>query len=743
MQKSLFLLFAFVFNVPTQATSIVEPKLTIERLFQSPELDGSSVIKLQFSPNGDRLSFLKPKKENYEILDLWEYDVKTGAPQMLVDSNSLKFGELSEEEKARRERQRISQKGIVEYFWAHDGKSLVFPAAGELYLYTLNEKKLSPLAKGISNAVDVKFSPKDTYVSFVYNQNLMILNPATSKKYAVTTQGKGTVSFGVAEFVAQEEMDRFTGYWWSNNEKFLALTKVDESGVKLVDRYDINVDKVVVHKERYPEAGTANAVVELAVVKVADILNGKPKLDWIPLGKNKDIYLANAKWNSDGKLVYQIQSRDQKRLDIFSYDPTTKKNQLLFTETDSAWVNLNGAGKMLKKSDRFIWTSDRSGFKHLYLYKNNGELLYPLTSGEWPVDSLIGVDEEQGWVYFLSGMKSPLEKHVYRVSLEKPAEPVALTNMEGTHTAVMSEKADVFVNFYSAPLVPPKVYLRKGNGELIATLNENAVEEGHPLFPYKNSLVAPEFGSFKNSVGETIYFSLFKPPGFKASQKYPLIVVGYGGPTVQLVTKGWPSKRGLVTQVYLQKGFVVATFDNRGTIRRGKKFERYLKNAFGTVEVEDQVAGVSHLISQGFIDANRVGFTGWSYGGYLALSLAVKAPNVFKALVAGAPVTDFALYDTHYTERYLGKPQEQPEVYKQADTLHLVKNIKSSLLVIHGMADDNVLFTNSTALFKNLQMNGKLYESVTYPGAKHGVYGKENQTHLHSTIVDFFERRLK
>ncbi len=716
--------------------------LTIERLFQSPDLDGSSLMGLQFSPQGDHLSFLKPKKEDYEVLDLYEYDLKTGEPRLLVDSNSLRFGDLSEEEKARRERQRISQKGIIEYYWSFNGQRLVFPANGELYLYTLKEKKLTPLTHGKTNALDVRFSPKDSYISFIQNQNLMIVNPATTKKYAVTKEGRGTVSYGVAEFIAQEEMHRFTGYWWSRDEKYLALTKVDETGVKLIDRYDIDADKVVVRKERYPETGSPNAIVQLAVVPVKSVIVGSPKLEWIPLGKNKDIYLTNARWDSDHKLVYQIQSRDQRKLDVFSYDPVTKENKLLFSETDTHWVNLHTAGHTLKKSSRFIWVSERTGFKHLYLYKNDGALLYPLTKGDWLVDEIIGVDEEQGWVYFTAGLSTPLEKHIYRISLEAPAEPQLLTKGEGIHKGVMSGKADVFVDTYSAPLTPPKVLLSKANGEMISTLNANDVIEGHPLFPYKQSLIAPEYGSFQSATGDSIYFSLLKPQGFKSGKKYPLVVIGYGGPTAQMVTKAWPNKRGLLGQVLAQKGYVVATFDNRGSARRGKKFENYLKNAFGTVEVEDQVAGVQHLIRQGFVDAKRVGFFGWSYGGYLALSLATKAPDVFKAVVSGAPVTDFALYDTHYTERYLGKPQDQPDVYKKASTLPLVRNITSHVLIIHGMADDNVLFTNSTLFFKNMQAAGKLYESVTYPGAKHGVYGKENQTHMYSTVTDFFDRRL-
>lgn len=717
--------------------------LSVARIFDSPELDGDLLLKLQFSPHGDRLSFLRPKPSNYEILDLWEYNLKSGMPRALIDSDTLKFTELSEEEKSRRERMRESRQGIVEYKWFHDGARIVLPAAGDLYLYTLKNKQLRRLTRDVASEIDVQVSPDDSFISFVRDQNLYLLETKTTKIHAVTSDGKGAVSNGVAEFVAQEEMARFTGYWWSKDGKYLAFTRVDENPVKVVDRYDIQADKVVVRKERYPEAGTNNAIVQLAVVKVADIVNGRPRPQWVNLGKNKDFYLANADWNSDGRLIYQIQSRDQKKLDVYSYDPSTRHERRLFVESDPKWVNLHGDTKMLEKSPRWVWASERTGFKHLYLYKNDGTELYALTTGAWPVDHLVGIDEVQGWVYFTASKETPLERHVYRVALEKPDEPELLTRDEGWSKAIMSEKGDVFVHFFSSPLSPPQVYLHKSDGTLISALSANNVKEGHPLFPYKDSLVAPEFGSMQIPSGEKIYYRLYKPKNFDAKRKYPLIVFGYGGPQAQVVTKSWIGKTGLFVQTLLAKGFLVASFDNRGSANRGKNFENYLYRAFGTVEVADQVAGVQHLISQGFVDPDRTGFFGWSFGGYLSMSLAVKAPGVFKAYVVGAPVTDFALYDTHYTERYLGDPNKEPDVYKRASTLSSIANLTGDILVMHGMADDNVLFANSTLLFKELQKAGKIYESVTYPGAKHGVNGKENQVHLYTTISNFFERRLR
>ncbi len=733
--KKLILLSIFVFQNAGAST------LTIDRLFSSPDLNGSAPTALRFSPKGERLSFLRPKADNYEVLDLCEYDLKTGDVHVLVDSNTLKFGELSEAEKARRERMRISSKGIVEYFWSNDAKKIVFPAGGDLYLYTL-DGKLAPLTHKHAAETDVKFSPKDHFVSFIRGQDLMILEDATHKEFAVTHDGKGTISNGIAEFVAQEEMDRFTGYWWSEDEKFLAFTHVDESPVKEIERYDIQADSVVVRKQRYPEAGSANAIVKLAVVKVDDVKKGHPAIQWVSLGKNTDIYLADAGWTPQGQLFYQVQSRDQKTLDTFLYDPSTRKTKKFLTETDTHWVNLTSNWRWLSKTPRMIWSSERSGFKHLYLYNVNGELIKPLTQGEWPIDSLIGVDEVGGWVYFTSGKKNPIEKHLYRVSLENTGEPEQLTKEEGFNDIDMSHDGTFYIRKFSSSVVPPQVYLHRSNGDLVAALSRNEVKEGHPLFAYRDSLVTPEFGTFKGPSSDTIYYRVYKPKNFDSHKKYPMIVIGYGGPHVQMVSKVWGGKWELFSEYMVSKGFVVASFDNRGSARRGKKFEDNLYRAFGTVEVEDQAAGVEHLVSLGFVDPKRVGFFGWSYGGYLSVSLALKKPDLLKANVAVAPVLDFALYDTHYTERYMGKPKEEAAAYKRANDLEIVPALKSKMLVMHGMADDNVLFTNTTLLFKQLQKADKIFESITYPGAKHGIGGKENQTHVFTTIADFFERNL-
>ncbi len=722
-------------------TTTFAADLTIQRIFESPELDGTLPLGLTFSPEGQRLSFLKPKEENFEILDLWEYDLSTGKPRMLVDSNSLTFGELSEAEKARRERMRISRKGIVEYFWSNNAKSIVFPAGGDIFLFPL-DGKLKQLTKNEETELDVKFSPLDHYISFVRNQNLFILDIVTAVETQITKDGKGLISNGLAEFIAQEEMDRYTGYWWSEDEKYLAFIQVDESPVKTVDRYEISDATVTVKSQRYPEVGTANVIVKLGIIEVAKAIKGKRKVEWISLGKNPDIYLPRVQWTPDHKLSFQIQSRNQKELTLNLYDPVQKNIHKVLSETDQLWINLHHDLHWMKEEETFIWSSEFSGMNHLYLHDRTGKVLRPLTSGKWPVDNVVGVDEKAGWVYFTAGMDSPLESQLYRTSIREIGLPEPVTNKDGFHRIKMSKDAKFFTDEFTTPTTPLQVSLHQAGGEKINDLSKNEVIEGHPLFPFAQQLIKPQFGQFTGPSGDTIYYSLYKRPDLK-SGKHPLVVLGYGGPHSQFVNKSWKGKWGFFSQVLARKGFIVASFDNRGSARRGKKFENALYHAMGVVEVEDQRAGVEHLITKQPIDKKRVGFMGWSYGGYLSLMLALKAPETFSANIAIAPVTDFRLYDTHYTERYMGKPQEDKAAYENANVLNYVSKLQARLLVMHGMADDNVLFTNSTLLFKKLQDEGKIFESVTYPGSKHGMNGKANQIHVFNSAVDFFERHLK
>lgn len=714
--------------------------LTIARVEGSPSLDGPSVAGLKISPDGSRVTFLRGKEEDFRVQDLWEYDVASGVTRLLVDSADLLGGEkeeLSEVEKARRERQRISASGIVEYFWSEDGSALLFPLGGDLYYLPLGgtPRRLTETA---AFETDVRFSPKGSHVSFIREQNLFIVELASGKETQLTTEGGGTISMGMAEFVAQEEMDRDTGYWWAPDDSRIAFTRIDESPVRLLNRHEVGAaGGVTTIEQRYPGAGTANALISLHVVELA---NGS--VSDVDLGPVSDIYLARVDWLPDSRhLAFQRESRDQKRLDLVRANVDTGEQRILLTETAQSWINLHHALHFLEDGERFIWASERSGFRHLYLYENDGTLVGPLTAGDWAVSTLARVDEAAGRVYFTGFADTPLEHHLYAVPLTpNPAAIERLTAEEGWHGVEVAEDASVFIDRHSAPSTPPRVALKSIDGALLTMIEANSLDAGHPYFPYLSGRPIEEFGRLAAEDGTILHYSLLKPANFDPERRYPAIVDVYGGPGAQRVAKRWGVG---FDEILARNGYIVMKLDNRGSTNRGKAFEDVLYRAMGQTEVIDQIAGAHFLGSLPYVDADRIGVHGWSYGGYMTLQLLAKAPEVFRAGQAGAPVTDWRLYDTHYTERYLGDPADG-DVYERSSLFPYVGGIRpNALRLVHGMADDNVFFDNSVKLMTALQDARVPFELMTYPGKRHGIRGEDARVHLWTSALDFFERRVK
>ncbi len=588
-------------------------------------------------------------------------------------------------------------------------------------------------------------------MSFVRDRNLVIHDLGSGQERAVTTDGGGAISFATAEFVAQEEIGRSTGYWWSRDDSRIAYTRVDESPVAEVERFQINADSVQVVRQRYPAAGTPNARVDLYVTAT----RGGPPVR-VDLGPEPDIYLARVDWFPDGSaLAVQRQSRDQKILTLLAANPVSGATRELLTERSPAWVGVNDELTFLEDSGQFIWSSSRTGFRHLYLYGADGRLVRPLTAGEWNVvgdggrRALKAVDEKRGLAYFTASAESPLERHLYSVPLRGPDGRMRrLTAEAGWHSVTMPESARSFLDTWSTPERPPSVTLREPSGKAIDVLVPNDLDAAHPYARYLDEHVPTEFGSIRAASGDELYYQINKPRVLEPGRRYPVIVDVYGGPESQSVRRAWQnsarSNTGFFHQYLAQQGYVVFSLDNRGTGYRGVAFETALHRQLGSVEVEDQVRGVGFLKTLPYVDGDRIGIFGWSYGGYMALMCAMRAPDSYAAAVAGAPVTDWRLYDTHYTERYMGTPGDNPAGYAAATVMTHAAGLQDPLLVIHGMADDNVQFTNSTALFKSLQDLGKPFGIMAYPGSKHGLLRMPGTgRHAYEAIVRFFDENLR
>ncbi len=714
--------------------------LTPERVFASPNLNGPVAKGVSLSPDGQLVAFLRSRPDNVDVQDLWAAPTGEGEPYKLIDARALvpDAGELSEAEKARRERMRISARGVVEYSWDQQGRYILAPLEGDIFLANRADGKVRRLTETPADEIDAKVSPKGSYVSYVREQNLIVYDLASGKETPITDDGAGLITWATAEFIAQEEMDRDTGYWWSPDERYIAMTRVDESPVDVVPRFEITGGGATMVEQRYPRAGRPNAVVELYV---RDLQSGaRVKVD---LGANTDIYLARVNWSGDGRTLYvQRQSRDQKTLDLLSVDPTTGASRVILSQKASAWVDLNDDFRVLSDG-RFIWSNEDSGWRHLYLYDRNGRRLRAITRGDYPVKHLDGVNEQTGDVYFTASMRDgkelPIEQQMFRANLNRTVDPVAVTPGGGWWTVSVNGPATAYVGNYSDPGTPTQSALYRIDGTRVRWIEENKLDASHPFAPYASRLRAPEFGTMQ-SHGQTLVWRMTTPPDFDPSKKYPVVMQVYGGPgTGAGVQKSW---QPLTNQLLTEAGYIVFRVDNRGEGDRSQAFETSIYRRLGIPAVEDQAQAAQWLKTLPYVDADHIAVMGWSFGGFLSLlTLTDKDANLAAALAGAAP-TEWSLYDTHYTERYMSTPQANPEGYAATDILPRLDDMTGRLLLLHGMADDNVIFGNATRVIDALQAKSQPFEMMLYPGQRHGVRGDPRQLQQWRTYLDFLDRTI-
>ena len=714
--------------------------LTPERVFSSPSLNGPVAKGVSLSPDGQLVAFLRSREDNVDVQDLWAAPTGEGEPYKLIDARALvpDAGELSEAEKARRERMRISARGVVEYSWDQQGRYILAPLEGDIFLANRADGKVRRLTETPADEIDAKVSPKGSYVSYVRDQNLVVYDLASGKETPITDDGAGLITWATAEFIAQEEMDRDTGYWWSPDERYIAMTRVDESPVDIVPRFEITGGGATMVEQRYPRAGRPNAVVELYVRDLQG--GGRVKVD---LGSNTDIYLARVNWSGDGKTLYvQRQSRDQKTLDLLSVDPTTGASRVILSQKAQAWVDLNDDFRVLSDG-RFIWSNEDSGWRHLYLYDRNGRRLRAITRGDYPVKHLDGVNEQTGDVYFTASMRDgkelPIEQQMFRANLNRTVDPVAVTPGGGWWTVSVNGPATAYVGNYSDPATPTQSALYRIDGTRVRWIEENKLDASHPFAPYVSRLRTPEFGTMQ-SHGQTLVWRMTTPPDFDPSKKYPVVMQVYGGPgTGAGVQKSW---QPLTNQLLTEAGYIVFRVDNRGEGDRSQAFETSIYRRLGIPAVEDQAQAAQWLKTLPYVDADHIAVMGWSFGGFLSLlTLTDKDANLASALAGAAP-TEWSLYDTHYTERYMSTPQANPEGYAATDVLPRLDDMTGRLLLLHGMADDNVIFGNATRVIDALQAKSVPFEMMLYPGQRHGVRGDPRQLQQWRTYLDFLDRTI-
>ena len=702
--------------------------LTVGRIYSEPSLSGLLTPGLEWTPDGKGLSYFETKGINRGTkTELWVLDAASGERRLLVAADRLE-SILPANTSRPTQATGLGRRAPSEYQWAPDGASILFQGPTALAWLDLKTQTRRTLVSGKATLTDPKISPDGRYVSFVREHNLWIVGVADGNEAAVTEGGTEEIRKGELDWVYPEELDIKTAYWWSPDSSAIAYLEMDERKVSQYPLVDFSSPTGDADMERYPVAGGANPTVRVFVVS----LNGGEHR-MMDTGAETDIYIPRVNWLTDSKqLAIQRLNRAQTKLDLLIADTATGKTRTVLTENDPNWINVSDDLYFLKDGKRFLWSSERSGYRHLYLFEITGKQVAQLTQGDWEVSTIDAVDEAKALVYFTATEKSPLERQLYRVALDGTGF-TRVTKDAGTHAAVFAPNAAAFYDTYSNAATPQRQGLCRADGLRIAAINENRVAE---LGDYHLSPM--EFLTVKSRDGVLLNASIIKPPDFNPQKKYPVLVFTYGGPHAQVVRNAWSGNNFLWHQLMAQKGYIIFSLDNRGSAGRGHAFETPLHFRMGAQELFDQRDGVRYLKSLPYVDSHRIGIWGWSYGGHMTLHAMFEAGDDFKAGFAGGPVTDWRYYDTIYTERYLGLPQKNEKGYRDSSPVKYAAQLRGRLLIAHGTGDDNVHYANTLSVIDKLIEAGKYVEVLAFPGRGHGASDPAARRVLWQRVTQFF-----
>jgi dipeptidyl-peptidase-4 len=685
----------------------------------------------KFTPGGAQVIFLRGGPRD-PVLRLYEFDVTSRQERELITPAQILGAteeKLTAEEKARRERARIISRGFTRFDLSKDGQRLLLSLAGKLYV--LNRADLRVTALPGQGWIDPRFSPDGTAVAAVSAGELHVIELATHADRTLTSGASATVSHGVAEFVAQEEMDRREGYWWAPDSQSLVYQETDESEVETRYIADPLRPEVAPQTFRYPRAGSANAKVRLGLIP-----RSGGSTTWIQWDETRFSYLARVVWEEPtAPLSILVQRRSQQEQQLLAVDARTGATRVLLTETDPAWLNLDSRTvlpRWLKGGRQFVWATESRGDWQLELREAGGALVRELTPLGFGYRSFAGIDEQAGWV-FLQASADPTESQVWKVSLAGGA-PTVLTRGKGLHQARVSEEGRLMVDSFSLFDGSTGSQVLDADGHAVATLSSVAAMPAQ----------LPRVELTRTRGGERSYYAaLVRPRDFQAGRKYPVILTVYAGPQVTVTSASLRSYLG--DQWMADQGYVVVRLDGRGTPLRGGGWQRVVRGNLIDIALHDQVEGLQQLAAQyPELDLARVGVTGWSFGGYFAAMATIRRPDVFKAGVAGAPVVTWENYDTYYTERYMGSPQENPAGYSASSVLTYAAQLDRPLLLIHGLTDDNVYVQHTLQLADALYMSGRVYEFMPMLGT-HLAGSSDPVVRLRQQqrVMEFFGRALK
>jgi dipeptidyl-peptidase-4 len=709
------------------ATVFGQQKITVENIF-SGEFRAKGMDELQALKNTNQYTVLNIDQVSRSMqIDLYDYATLKKVSN-LIDTKNHK--QLSE--------------GIDSYTFDASEKKILIACnskqifrhsfTADYFLYDLNTKSLTKLFD--FQVQEPTFSPDGTKIAYAKENNLYVYDVASKKSVAVTTDGKkNAIINGITDWVYEEEFAFVRAFDWSKDSKKLAYIRFDESDVPEFSMSMFHQDLYpTIETFKYPKAGEKNSVVSLHIYDTS--ANVTKKVD---LGKYNDFYIARLQWTNDAAtLSAQVLNRHQNNLDLLFIDGTTATANVVLNEKDKAYVDVTDNLTFLKDNS-FIWTSEKDGFNHIYVYDKTGKLKNQVTKGNWEVTSYYGFDEKTQTIFYQSTENGSINRDVYRIGLDGKNK-VRLTSKVGTNTATLSPNFQYFINTYSNASQPTVYTLNEAKtGKQLQVIEDNK-ELAAKLAAY--NLPSKEFFVLKTAKGNELNAWIMKPKDFDASKKYPVFMIQYSGPGSQQVVNGWGSSNEYWFEMLTQQGYIVACVDGRGTGFKGAAFKKVTQLQLGKYEVEDQIDAAKVIGAYPYVDASRIGIWGWSYGGFMASNCIFQGNDVFKMAIAVAPVTNWRFYDSVYTERYMQTPQENPSGYDQNSPINHVDKLKGKFLLIHGSGDDNVHVQNSMQMMEALIQADKQFDSQIYPDKNHGIFGGKTRVQLYNKMTNFIKENL-
>ena len=764
--------------VPTgETTPTTFTPLTLKAICEDKVFDAKYLRQPHWMKDSRRFCFLDALPKT-EIVTVWMYDMDKGERAPLIFADALKIKsetnseaqtpiEPGEEAKAKEEATLV----IHGYQWSPDETRLLLarlprPHESEpdkaLYIYTPETQTLECVAQTEREYRIVKWSPDGKSLGYVKADDLCLLDLETKTETRLTDTATSSLYNGRFGWVIEEELDLVDGWAWSPDGNWIAYCECDESAVPLVPLTRYETLHLEPEMQRYPKAGDPNPVARIGLISVQGrqgdretrrqgeketqsaignrqsqhpIPNTQYPTKWLDTGSDTDIYIAGFQWTPDNQLLVQQIPRLQNKLDLLRFDPSTGQSTTLLTETDAAWVDARGTITFVGDTGEWLWPSDRDGYNHLYLYGRDGNLLRQLTRGAWDVNSLLGVDAELRTIFFSAARHGVQTREVWSVALDG-GEPAQIWPCRGSQGALFSPDGKRMLNTVSSRSQPPQTDLRQADGTLVAPILDNPLPQ---LEPFRPGLGKWAVTPIKLDNDMMLNALLLWPPHLEPERKYPVLMYTYGGPNSQVALDMWNSRLGL-EHLLSQQGYILALVDGRGSGMRGRDFKKCTYLNLGQREVEDQIAAAKWLAALPYVDETRIGIWGWSYGGYMASLCLLRGADVFKTGVAVAPVTDWKLYDSIYTERYMRRPQDNPEGYASSGPLAHAEKLTGKFLLMHGLDDDNVHFQNAAQLAELWQKHNKPFQMMAYPGKHHGLEGVTR--HWAQTFTDFILANL-